>query len=720
MQDAISLQRLFTRNRSDDLAGTAGDARMGVDHQRMLSTLERNLDGMVFRCSIDAHWTMQYVSEGCRALTGYSGDALVGNREISYEAITHPEDRNTVREQIEAALSAGDRYRVEYRISHRDGGVRWVVERGTQVRDEHGQMVLEGFVQDITLQVAALQQQIETELRYHSIFDNSAIGIFQTSVDGHYLAANPALAKLYGYASPSELMTSLQDIGTHLYVDPKRRAEFKRRIREHGRVVAFESEVMRRDGQRIWIAENAHAVVAPDGSVLYYEGTVEDVSERRRVQAQLEYQANHDLLTGLPNRHLLDERLDHAIRIVRRHGGGVTVAFIDLDNFKLINDSLGHAAGDSLLVEVSQRLSHCLRDSDTVARYGGDEFVLILTDHGTDGETERILDRVLASIAEPLVVEEQELRVSCSIGAARYPADGDDLDTLMRHADAAMYLSKSRGKNQYSFFTGSLNTAATERLQLESSLRGALEREEFCVVLQPKVGADRRVTGFEALLRWTSEECGAVSPAKFIPIAEEIGLMPALTTFVLREACQQARTWPRTVGHASLHVAVNLSARLFQEQDIASLVRDTLQETGLDGRALELEITESMLVGDVAHTARVLADIKALGVGVAVDDFGTGYSSLAYLGRLPLDTLKIDRSFVNGCDRGGQALLIPRAVISLGHGLGMKVVAEGVENELELATLIGLGCDEFQGYLFARPMAADAVPAWLLRSQQPN
>lgn len=686
----------------------------GIDSDRVLQVLVHNLDGMVFRCAIDAQWTLHFVSDGCRELTGYCPEELEFNKLVSLEEITHPDDRERVRRVIEGAGPKPGRYRVQYRIRTKGGDEKWVLERGAKVLDEQGTRVLEGFIEDVTEQVLSQRQLVDAELRYRSIFEDSVVGMFQTSIDGRYLAANSALADLYGYDSPAALIAGLSNIATRLYVDPARRDEFKQRIREERRVTDFESEVYRRDGSRIWISENAHAVCGPGGEPLYYEGTVEDVTAQHNYRQQLEYQATHDPLTGLPNRNLLEDRLAQVLRLAQRHGSKGALAFVDLDNFKFVNDSLGHGAGDRLLIEVGKRLKACLRDSDTVARYGGDEFVLILGDYGGLNETLHILYRLQKVVADSIDIDGHTICAACSIGVSVFPDDGDDLAQLLRHADAAMHHAKRLGKGQFQFYTESLNVAARERLALESALRRAVEGDELTVAYQPKVDALGQACGFEALVRWDSAEFGSVSPARFVPLAEETGLIGQLTRFVLREACARAAEW-RAAGHAGLRVAVNISPRLFRERDLSSLVSAVLDEFGLPPGNLELEITEGMLMGDVQRALVVLRELKAMGVGIAVDDFGTGYSSLAYLKRFPIDILKVDRSFVLECDNGTEAMAITRAIVSLAHSLNLRVVAEGVEKPTQLAVLKALGCQEYQGYLFARAMPAAEVPAFLAR-----
>ncbi|WP_041655891.1 bifunctional diguanylate cyclase/phosphodiesterase [Azoarcus sp. KH32C] len=696
---------------ADIPAGPSVRRGQRIDSGRFLSVLIDNLDGMVCRCAIDRHWTMLFVSEGCRRLLGYSPEELIGNRYVSYEALTHPDDREHVRREIVAALAAGVRYRIEYRVVCRDGSIKWVLERGVGVQDESGRQVVECFIEDITDQVEAQQRLAETEARYRSLFENAVVGIFQTSADGQYLAANTALARMYGYTTVDELMAGLRDIEGRLYVQPGRREEFKRLIRDRGYVSSFESEVYRLDGSTLWIAETAHAVHGADGELLYYQGTVEDISDRKRYREQLEHQANHDPLTGLPNRNLLRDRVEQARVHVAREGGEVAVAFVDLDNFKVINDSLGHAVGDELLMVVAARLKSCLRAIDTVARYGGDEFVLIVHYPGDRATIGRVLDRVLQAIARPIQVAGHELMVTCSIGVAMLEGDAG-VDVLLQHADAAMYSAKAAGRSTYAVYTPDLNAAAVERLRLESALRHALERGEIDVHFQPKVDRAGRVCSLEALARWTSAEFGAISPAVFVPIAEDTGLIGPITEFVLRSACEHAARWIGT-GVAPLTIAVNLSPRLFRADGLVSRVSGELAAAGLPAACLELEITEGTLMGEGIDAVQQLRALKAIGVRIAVDDFGTGYSSLAYLTRFPLDILKVDKSFVARAVPGSEEAILARAIVSLGLELGLTVVAEGVETQEQWQLLSDAGCHEFQGYLFSRPLPVQLADAWL-------
>jgi diguanylate cyclase (GGDEF)-like protein/PAS domain S-box-containing protein len=684
------------------------------DTARMLKTLLGNLDGMVYRSRLDADWTMEFVSEGCVRLTGYDpGDLLLNNR-ISYESITHGQDRARVRRAIHAALAQGKRFDVEYRIQHADGSVRWVWERGVGLFDSDGSVIaLEGIIQDITERELSSQSLREAERRYHSLFDNAIEGIFRTTPEGRYLDANPALARIYGFDSIDELIESLHDIRRQLYVDPARREEFMSVIRVRGSVAGFESEVYRKDGSTIWISENARAVFDPPGTVAHYEGTVEDITERKHYQARIEQQANHDELTGLANRSLLKDRLQQSILTAASYGTRLAVAFVDLDRFKFINDSLGHQVGDQLLKEMSSRLKSCVREWDTVARLGGDEFVLLLNGTTSADSVQIAVERMLSVVGEPWTTAQGEFQVTSSIGVAMYPDDGTDAETLLKHADAAMYRAKENGRNSFQFFTAEFNAQMTERLELESKLRRALEREQLLLHFQPRVDlTSGRVISAEALLRWQIPGEAMIPPARFIPLAEETGLIVTIGRWVLQAACAQNKAW-QDAGLPHLAISVNVSARQFLQENFVDVVAEVLRDTGLEARYLELEITESMVMHDAQRLMEMLDQLKELGVQIALDDFGTGYSSLSYLKRFAVDRLKIDRSFVKDVTTNADDAAIVRTIIALGHNLGLKVIAEGVETQEQLAFLRRNLCDEMQGYFFSPPLESATFRALL-------
>ncbi len=682
-----------------------------ADSERVLGTLLGNLDGMVYRCRDDASWTMEFVSDGCERVTGYAPAELLLNGRVSYEEITHPDDRAWVRAAIRNAVVERRRFDLEYRIRHADGGLRWVWERGVAVRDAADRVVaLEGIVEDVTARKQNEHALREAERRYRSLFDNAIEGIFRTTPEGRYLDANPALARIYGFATPAELIETLQDIRCQLYVDPTRREEFMRIAKARGSISGFESQVYRKNGDVIWISENARAVLDHDGRVLHYEGTVEDITERHLYQARIEQQANYDTLTGLANRSLLNDRLEQAILQAASYGARLAVVFIDLDRFKYVNDSLGHDVGDRLLQGMAERFKACVREFDTVARLGGDEFVLLLNGQSGPDSVATILERVLESVAQPWRHGTREFEVTCSVGVALYPDDGNDAAALLKHADSAMYRAKEHGRNNFQFFTDDLNLLMKERFEIENNLRRALERGQFELHYQPRVDLkQRRVVACEALIRWRLTSGESVPPSKFIPVAEETGLIGPIGEWVLRTACLQNKRW-QEAGLPPCVVSVNVSPRQFRREDFIATLKSALLDTGLNPAYLELELTENMVMHDGEQMIETLREIKRLGVQIAVDDFGTGYSSLSYLKRFPVDRLKIDRSFVGDIAADTDDAPIVRTIIALGHNLGLKVLAEGVETEAQLKFLTDNGCDEMQGYHFSKP-----VSAWRMR-----
>jgi diguanylate cyclase (GGDEF)-like protein len=439
--------------------------------------------------------------------------------------------------------------------------------------------------------------------------------------------------------------------------------------------------------------------------------------ERKRYQEQLEHQANYDVLTGLPNRNLLQDRLKRAV-FAQRNARPIAVVFIDLDHFKFINDSLGHTQGDKLLAIIAERLASIVREGDTVARLGGDEFVLVLNDQNKEDVIFRAMQRVLNKVSEPMTIDGQELYITCSAGVSLYPADAPDVETLLKNADVAMYRAKEHGRNNFQFYTPEMNDLANERLALEHSLRRALERNELLLHYQPKVNLETgMIVGAEALLRWQHPEWGLIAPERFIPIAEETGLIVQIGAWVIRTACNQARLW-QDAGLPPVVMSVNLSARQFRQESFVKVVTQILHETGLKPEQLEMELTESMLMHNANAAISILAGLKSIGVRLSLDDFGTGYSSLSYLSRLPIDTLKIDRSFVqhigdqDECDNG----ILAQAIISLGHSLNLTVIAEGVETGEQLKFLKAHQCDEVQGFYFCKPTVAGEFAKMLAES----
>lgn len=473
--------------------------------------------------------------------------------------------------------------------------------------------------------------------------------------------------------------------------------------------------LIRRDGYEAAIEDSAAPIHDWDGKMTGAVIVFHDVTASQAMALKMAHLAQHDFLTNLPNRVLLNDRVAQAISLAKRHGTHLAVLFLDLDNFKHINDSLGHSTGDKLLQSVANRLCACVRASDTVSRQGGDEFVVLVTEDRFTENAAQIADKILSALAAPHVIGEHELHVTTSIGISVYPADGQDAEALLKNADTAMYSAKEKGRNNYQYFKAAMNVRAVERQVMEAALRSALQRQEFVLHYQPKVNLDTGgMSGVEALLRWMHPQRGLVVPGGFMPVAENCGLMVPIGRWVLREACTQTKCW-QEAGLSPHSIAVNISAPEFCATNFIEDVRAILTETGLDPRCLQLEITESVLMRDAEASVDILGQLKNMGVQVAVDDFGAGFSSLSYLAKFPIDILKIAPSFVRDISSATGSGVIASAVIAMAASLKQVVVAEGVEDQLQWAFLKVQHCDEGQGYLFGRPLAAEPFTALLAR-----
>jgi diguanylate cyclase (GGDEF)-like protein/PAS domain S-box-containing protein len=485
--------------------------------------------------------------------------------------------------------------------------------------------------------------------------------------------------------------------------------------RDRARAAISNCTLVRRDGSAIPIEESVAPIHDRDGHTTGAVVVFRDVSIARAMALEIAHSAEHDFLTGLPNRMLLNERISQAIALAQRHAKQVALLFLDLDGFKHINDSLGHPIGDKLLQSIAKRLVICARTSDTVSRQGGDEFVVLLSEVQQSGDAAAAATRMLQAVAAPHSIDEHDLHVTMSIGVSVYPDDGLNAETLIKNADTAMYQAKENGRESYRYFKPDMNARAVERQSIEAGLRRALERNEFTLHYQPKIDfRTGAITGAEALLRWTHPTRGSVPPSQFIPIAEDCGLMLPIGNWVLRRACEQARAWI-DAGLPSTKMAVNVSSTEFRDEGYLGRLFAILSETCLDPSGLELELTESVLMKQVDSAAVILRALRARGVQVSIDDFGTGYSSLSYLGRFPLDALKIDQSFVGRIASAGDDASIVTAVIGMARSLALKVVAEGVETLEQVTFLRDHECDEAQGYYFSRPVSAEAFAGLLGR-----
>jgi diguanylate cyclase (GGDEF)-like protein/PAS domain S-box-containing protein len=519
---------------------------------------------------------------------------------------------------------------------------------------------------------------------------------------------NPAFERMTGYAAGDAIGRQLTMLAGPETAQAGR-LEIERALREktEGHTVA---KSYRRDGTSFWNDFHVAPVRDEAGRVTHYVGVMNDVTESKDYEAQLAHQASYDALTDLANRNLLQDRLTQAIAQGKRNAAPVAAVFLDVDHFKLVNDSLGHTVGDEMLRLVARRLRASVRESDTVARLGGDEFVLVLPGKAAgsafEADITALVDKLLSQMSQPLTLAGREVRPTCSIGVAVFPQDGDDADTLLRNADAAMYRAKELGRNRFQFFTADVHERIRRRVELESSLRLALERNEFELHYQPQVGLrGGAVIGVEALLRWRHPQHGLVFPGQFIAFAEETGLIVPIGRWVLREACRQNKSW-QDAGLPRIPVAVNMSARQCEQPDMHEVVASILDETGLHPGYLELEITESISMADPDQSVPLMQRLKDTGVKLSIDDFGTGFSNLSYLRRFPVDRLKIDLSFVREITSDPGSLAISEAIITMSHSLNLEVVAEGVETLGQLELLNARDCDFIQGYLFSPPLDA--------------
>lgn len=616
------------------------------------------------------------------------------------DIIAGEEEKELTAERIHAVL-AGENASVEADLVTKDGEHIPYYFSGARIELD-GKPCVAGMGLDISK-----RRRAEETLRLKDrALQASVNAIVITDMQGMIEYANPAFERITGYTVAEAMGRNCR----FLQNGDREQAGVKalRLAVEHREECAVLLRNYRKNGEMFWNDLHVAPVKETQGEATHFVGVLNDITKIKDYEKELEHQASFDPLTALANRSVLKDRIRYAIAASQRLGSLVAIGFMDLDNFKFINDSLGHTIGDELLKRVAERLLTCLRGEDMVARYGGDEFAFVLMDQKDETSVMALMERVLRTIDRPFEVNDHKLFISCSIGLSFYPRDGKDVDTLLRNADAAMYRAKESGRNNFQFYAAAMNRRARERLSMESKLRQALAGEEFSLQYQPKVDLyTGRMVGVEALLRWQSGD-SMVPPSTFIPLAEETGLIVPIGEWVVHTACAQLKEMQKA-GLPPLAVAVNISARQMGTSSILNTIREALDAAGLAAGSLELELTESTIMQHPEEVNKLLHAFKEMGVRIAIDDFGTGYSSLSYLQRFPVDRLKIDQSFVQDIGADPSDAIIARAVISLGHSLGMGVIAEGVSSREQLIFLREHGCDEIQGFLFSRPLKIEEL-----------
>ena len=712
----VSLSVSAIEDETGKIVGVSGIARDVTARRRTArqlqlqsAALEAAANGIVIT---DRQGTIVWANHSFTRMTGYSNQEIVGKNPRLLKSEEQPDSYYA---KLWSTISSGKVWQGEI-VNRRKDGTTYTEEMTiTPVTQETGSETDTYFIaikQDITE-----RKKAEEELqRLASIVEFSEDAIIGKNIDGVITSWNRGAEKIYGYTRDEVVGRDLSFL-----LPPERQAEIQaimERVLSGQSIECLETQRLTRTGSAIDVSLSVSPIKDASGHIAGASTIARDITQRKVAEKQVQFLA-YDALTGLPNRTLLQDRLAKALASARRQKNKVALLFLDLDRFKTINDSLGHSVGDLVLQQVAERLKKWGREQDTVARVGGDEFLIVLTAVKEPADAAVAAERLMDTMTAEFIAQGRSLSISCSIGIGIFPEHGTDGETLIKNADAAMYCAKENGRNNFQFFTKEMNAQAVERLMMESGLRLALAKKELFLMYQPQIEiATGRITGLEALLRWQHPELGLVPPDKFIRIAENSGMIMPIGEWVLRTACSQARKW-QDEGFLAVPVAVNVSAVQFRQAGFCELIGRVLYETGLAPQYLELELTESLLLSNADTMFSVLQDLRAMGLKLAIDDFGTGYSSLSYLRQFPVGKLKIDRSFIRDVVVNPDDAAIATAIIGMAKSLNLKVIAEGVEEEAQMSFLRARQCDEIQGYYFSKPLAVDKV-AEKLRGDYPE
>ncbi|WZL71929.1 EAL domain-containing protein [Clostridiaceae bacterium 35-E11] len=655
----------------------------------------------VFQWRAEETLPIMFVSSNVHQF-GYEAEALM-NDKIAYLDMIYHEDRKRVMEEMAKNKTLGEiRFEQDYRIVCANGEIRWVYDCTVMKKNYFDQIdAYYGYILDITE-----RKKSEEKLKMaKKVFDYTIEGIVITDIEGTIQWVNPAFTKITGYDAQEAIGKNPRILRSQRH-HPQFYRNMWHDLLTKGQ---WQGEIWnrRKSGETYpeWLTISA--VKDDHGKTIQYVSVFNDITERIKQEEHIKYQAYHDALTGLPNRYLFKDRLGIALAQAHRSHQKIAVLFLDIDRFKRINDTLGHALGDILLQEVAKRFKECVNEGDTVARLGGDEFTILLEDIQGIKNVLTVVHKLFHALDEPFVLKNHEIYATTSIGISLYPDDGQDIDTLMKNADIAMYRAKESGRDNYQLYTSAMNAVACEQLKMENDMYRGLEREEFILYYQPQVEAHTgKIIGAEVLIRWRHPDLGMIPPGKFIPLTEETGFIVSLGNWILHKACEQIKTW-QIQGLPAIPISVNLSPLQFKQKKLVENIVEILKKTDIEARYLELEITETNAMIDPRFTIKTLEQLKNMGIKIAIDDFGTGYSSLAYFKNFPVHKLKIDQSFIREIDqdRGNQAIV--SAIIAMARSLGLKSIAEGVETEAQLNYLKVQGCNQIQGYFFSPPVPAD-------------